>query len=93
VESAERPTVWRPKIRFLNAKAVEVEPLEGFAKLYAGVDGGTSISAGKFSLVIERKSAFSVPNYAISVYMLTAVSWLTFCLDPIDLSSRASVAL
>eukprot|EP01043_Picozoa_sp_COSAG02_P068278 COSAG02_NODE_11282_length_1755_cov_1.242754_1_plen_241_part_00 len=41
----------------------------------------------------ERKASYFVLNYVLIVSLLTAVSWLTFYMDPTDLASRSGVAL
>jgi hypothetical protein len=41
----------------------------------------------------ERKSSYFLLNYVQIVSLLTAVSWLTFYMDPTDLCSRSGVAL
>ena len=53
----------------------------------------TIYSAAEVSVRIQRKASYFVLNYVMIVSMLTAVSWLTFFLDPMALDARAGVAL
>ena len=57
------------------------------------VEDSTRLSAAEFNIVIVRKSSYFVLNYVLIVALLTAVSWLTFFLDPTGLDARAGVAL
>ena len=61
----------------------------------AGMDFSdfTIYSAAEVSVRIQRKASYFVLNYVMIVSMLTAVSWLTFFLDPMALDARAGVAL
>ena len=57
------------------------------------VEDSTRLSAAEFNVVIVRKSSYFVLNYVLIVALLTAVSWMTFFLDPTGLDARAGVAL
>lgn len=57
------------------------------------MEDSNRLSAAEFNIVIERKSRYFVLNYVLIVALLTAVSWLTFFLDPTGLDARAGVAL
>ena len=57
------------------------------------VEDSTRLSAAEFNIVISRKARYYYLNYVLIVALLTAVSWLTFFLDPAALDARAGVAL
>jgi len=57
------------------------------------MDDYNTMSAAQFEIVIERKASYFLLNYVAIVVLLTMVSWLTFYMDPSDLSSRSGVAL
>ena len=43
-----------------------------------------SMSAAQFELVVQRKAAYFYNNFVLTVCLLTAVSWLTFRMDPVS---------
>ena len=57
------------------------------------MEDSNRLSAAEFNIVIVRKSSYFVLNYVLIVALLTAVSWMTFFLDPTGLDARAGVAL
>jgi hypothetical protein len=50
-------------------------------------------TSGEYTIHVARKSQFFLINYVAVVFLLTAISWLTFVLEPSSLDERAGVTL
>ena len=52
-----------------------------------------SMSAAQFELVVQRKAAYFYNNFVLTVCLLTAVSWLTFRMDPVSATTMPTSGL